>query len=82
MRFKTASLADQETVRRIFRCVSKDPRLQRQIFITIAGRPELRREILAALNKNPKVLARITARLAVISSLRRKLLKVAGQQIR
>ena len=82
MRFKTVSLTDLETARHIFRYVSKNSRLQHQIFVAIATKPALRREILAVLNKSPKSLAKITAELAVTSSLCRKLLKVAGQQIR
>lgn len=82
MAFKTVSLANLNTVRRIFRHVSKSPRLQHQIFITIAAKPALRREILAVLNKNPKALTEIAVQLAAVSSLRRKLLKAAGQQIR
>jgi hypothetical protein len=82
MVFKTASLANLKTARRVFRQVSKSPRLQLQIFITIATKPALRREILAVLKKNPKVLTKITVQLATVSSLRRKLLKVAGQQVR
>jgi hypothetical protein len=82
MPYQTISFNDIKTVRRLFRYVSKNARLQHQIFITIAGKPALRREILAVLNKSPKALTKITAELAAVSSLRRKLLKVAGQSTR
>lgn len=81
MGFRTTSLADLKTARRVFRQISDSPRLQRQIFVTIATKPALRREILAVLSKSPKTLAIVIEGLATVTSLRRKLLKAAGQQI-
>jgi hypothetical protein len=82
MGFKTTSLANQKTARHVFRRISQSQRLQRQVFVTIAAKPALRRVILAALGKSPKILPTVIEQLATVTSLRRKLLKVAGQQIR